>query len=69
MKSKVKGTYLILLKEKAKAESMPEQVQLLLSKFQHVVPKELSNKLPPMRNVQHQINLVLGAILPNLLVT
>ena len=37
------------------------------STFSDVAPKELPNKLPPLRSIQHAINLVLRSQLPNLL--
>ena len=47
-------------------EILPE-VSKLLSEFLDVAPNELPNDLPPMRNIQHTVDLVLGSQLPNLL--
>ena len=69
MKSKVKGTYLLVPKEVAETESVPKQVQSLFSKFQDIMLKEFPNKLPPIRNIQHQIDLFPRFNLPNLHVT
>ncbi|GJU03260.1 transposon ty3-I gag-pol polyprotein [Tanacetum coccineum] len=44
--------------------SIPKR--LLMDEFKSLVPDELQSTLPPMRNIQHQIDLVLGASLSNL---
>ena len=41
-------------------------VQPLLSKIYYVVPKEMLDGLPPMRDIQHNIDFVPGASYPNL---
>ncbi|KAI0529011.1 hypothetical protein KFK09_001556 [Dendrobium nobile] len=42
------------------------QINELLQEFQDIMPSELPPELPPMRMIQHQIDLVPGANLPNL---
>jgi len=37
----------------------------LLKEFSHVFPEEIPSGLPPQRSIQHHIDLISGAILPN----
>ena len=37
----------------------------LLEEFKDMVPNEIPIRLPPMRNIQHCIDLVPGYVLPN----
>jgi len=40
-------------------------IKELLKEFDDVFPKEGPMELPPFRGIEHQIDLVLGASLPN----
>jgi hypothetical protein len=47
-------------------QEVPEIMRLMLEEFQDIMPKEMPKGLPPMRDIQHCIDLVPGASLPNL---
>jgi hypothetical protein len=44
----------------------PAPIQHLLDEFHDLTPEELPRTLPPMRSIQHAIDLVLSSSLPNL---
>ena len=46
---------------------VPLEVKNLLDDFIDMVPNELPSELPPLKDIQHAIDLVPGSQLPNLL--
>ena len=43
----------------------PSSVKTLLQEFEDVFPSSVPSRLPPLRGIEHQIDLMLGASLPN----
>lgn len=57
--------YVLVAKEEIKPIEVPRGIETLLEEFGDVMPEELPNGLPPLRKIQPQIDLILGAVLPN----
>ena len=56
----------LVANEETKSEKeIPKEVEPIMAKFVDVVPEEIPHGLPPMRDIQHQIDLVPGSVLPN----
>ncbi|XP_076913051.1 uncharacterized protein LOC143571540 [Bidens hawaiensis] len=52
--------------EEDQPQSTPHPlIQPLLQSYTHVFPAEIPSRLPPARSIQHKIDLVPGAVLPN----
>jgi hypothetical protein len=47
-------------------QTIPELVRLMLEEFRDITPEEVLALLPPMRDIQHCIDLIPEASLPNL---
>jgi hypothetical protein len=47
------------------ANPLPRTITNLLQEFKDVFPAEIPLGLPPLRGIEHQIDLILGASLPN----
>jgi hypothetical protein len=57
--------YLLYGKECSPMKIVLEAITGLLEEFADVFPKDLLEELPPLRDIQHQIDLVPGSSLPN----
>ena len=53
--------FLLIGRESSETVEIPEEVKPVLKEIEDVFPEEL----PPLRDIQHQIDLVPGAVLPH----
>ena len=56
---------LVAIEETESEKVIPKEVEPILAEFVDVVPKEIPHGLPPVRDIQHQIDLVPSSVLPN----
>ncbi|GJS30922.1 hypothetical protein Tco_0491542, partial [Tanacetum coccineum] len=61
-------SYALVVKgvEDVMKNAIPTVIKPLLAEFGKIVMDDTPNALPPLRNIQHQIDLIYGASLPNL---
>ena len=58
--------YALVVKRGEELENIvPHDAAKILEEFIDVVPNELPNGLPPKRDIQHHIDLIIGETLPN----
>jgi hypothetical protein len=59
---------LLVVSREVKQEDgiIPTEFSTMLEEFQDIMPDEVPNQLPPIREVQHAIDLIPGSTLPNL---
>lgn len=57
--------YVLVSKSKSISKDVPHQIQLLLEEFSYVFSKDLPERLLLLRDIQHQIDLILEVALPN----
>lgn len=55
----------VLLFESNGETILPVEIKQLLAEFPDVVPEEIPPGLPPMRDIQHAIDFIPGAVIPN----
>ena len=55
---------LVSIEETESEKEIPKEVEPILAEFVDGVPEEIPHELP-MRDIQHQIDLVPGSVLPN----
>ena len=56
---------LVAIEEIESEKEIPKEVEPILAEFFDVVHEEIPHGLPPMRDIQNQIDLIPGSVLPN----
>ena len=55
----------ILIANSPNIPVVPASVEFLLQEYKNVFSKEIPNGLPPLRGIEHHIDLIPGPFLPN----
>ena len=55
----------ILIANSSNIPVVPARVEFLMQEYKNVFSKEIPNGLPPLRGIEHHIDLIPGASLPN----
>ena len=58
-------TALVAIEEIESEKEIPKEVEPILEEFVNVVLEEIPHGLPPMGDIQHQIDLIPSFVLPN----
>ena len=66
LKAQREAILLLAKDSKETISEIPPQVQDILQHFKDLYPDELPNQLPPLRDIQHQIDFIPGSKLPHL---
>ncbi|KAI4313249.1 hypothetical protein L6164_026241 [Bauhinia variegata] len=56
----------VLLLESNEGTNIPLEITQMLAEFPNVVPEEIPHRLPPIRDIQHAIDFIPGAVIPNI---
>ena len=56
---------LVVVEKNDEVKEVPPIVRSVLKEFHYVVLEEIPLGLPPMHDIQHHIDLILGSVLPN----
>ena len=56
---------LVVIEETESEKEIPKEAEPIMAEFVDVVPDEIPHGFTPMRDIQHQIDLVPGFVLPN----
>ncbi|XP_039686533.1 uncharacterized protein [Medicago truncatula] len=57
-------SFILMFEENAETV-LPVEIEQMLSEFPDVVPEDVPQGLPPMRDIQHAIDFIPGAVIPN----
>ena len=56
---------LVVVEEIESEKEIPQEVKLILEKFVDVMLEKIPHGSPPMRDIQHQIDLIPSLVFPN----